>query len=133
MVSPEASLFTREILENALENSPAAPASWRPTAHALLANVLMNDVMNWWNSAGQGEIATHKLYVNEAINADPPNPVKALAQHAQGLIHRARRNYPDARSAFGQAVNSNAGFARAQAQLANQQVLSGGDRNRRGH
>ncbi len=94
VLSPEASRFTRDILENALDNPPAASASWRPTAHALLANVLMNDVMNSWNSAGQGEISDAQTHVDEAINANPPNPVMALAQHAQGLIHRATEKLP---------------------------------------
>jgi tetratricopeptide (TPR) repeat protein len=125
--SPEASLFARELLIRALANPTGAPPDFVPQAQALLANVLMNDVMNSWNNVGQHQITDAETRVNQAIGANPPRPVLALAQHAQGLIHRARRNHSGALSAFQQAVSSNPGFARGQAQLANQQVLSGGN------
>jgi tetratricopeptide (TPR) repeat protein len=132
VLSPEASLFTRELLENALANPPAAAAGWRAKAQALLANVLMNDVLNGWNNAGQAEINNAQTQVNNAIAANPPNPVMALAQHAQGLIHRGARpnpNHAGAQAAFQNALNLDPGFARAQVQLANELVLSGGNTN----
>jgi soluble lytic murein transglycosylase len=122
VLTQEASLFTREILKSALANPAAASASWRATAHALLANVLMNDVLNLWNDAGQPEIQAAQDEVNLAGTS-------ALAQHAQGLIHRAQGDQSGALSAFRQAVNSDPGFARAQAQVGNQLVLNASDRN----
>jgi tetratricopeptide (TPR) repeat protein len=118
VVSPEASLFTRELLKNALANPAAASAPWREKAQALLANVLMNDVLNWWNNADAAEVASAQNAVNQAGNS-------ALAQHVQGLIHRQRGNHAGARSAFQQAVATDSRFARAHAQLGNQKALDG--------
>ena len=122
VLSPEASLFTRELLQNALANPAAAAAGWRAQAQALLANVLMNDVLNGWNNADQPELAAAQGAVNLAGNS-------ALAQHAQGLIHRKNGDHQRALSAFQRAVQLEPGFARAQVQLANQRVLSGGNTN----
>jgi tetratricopeptide (TPR) repeat protein len=125
VLSPEASFFTRELLQNALANPAAAGAGWRATAQALLANVLMNDFLNGWNNAGQAERAAAQNAVNLAGNS-------ALAHHAQGLIHRAARpnpNHAGAVAAFRQALNLEPDFARAQVQLANELVLSGGNTN----
>jgi tetratricopeptide (TPR) repeat protein len=122
VLSPQASLFTRELLQNALANPAAAAAGWRATAQALLANVLMNDYLNGWNNAGPAELAAARNAVNLAGNT-------ALARHAQGLILRADGNHAGAQAAFQQAVNLQPGFARAQVQLANQEVLAGGNTN----
>ena len=84
VVRPQASLFVRQILQSALANvaGSSSPPAWVRDAQALLANVLMNDYLNWWNNAGPNELAAAQNAVSQAGNS-------ALATHAQGLIHRA--------------------------------------------
>jgi len=121
-VDPGASFVVRQILESALANAagPSPSPAWVPDAQALLANVLMNDYLNAWNGADADKNTLTKAQnaVNQARNS-------ALAQHAQGLIYRAQGNHSGALTAFQQ--SSGAGFVRAQAQVGNQLVLSGGN------
>lgn len=121
VVSPDASLFTREILQAALRDAARTqpPPAWAPDVQALLANVLMNDILNKWNNAGPNELAAARNAANQAGNS-------ALAQHARGLIARADLNGTGALTFFQQAVSSAPGFARAQAQVNNQLVLNNG-------
>jgi len=124
VVSPDASLFTREILQAALRDAARTqpPPAWAPDVQALLANVLMNDVLNKWNNAGPNELAAARNAANQAGNS-------ALAQHARGLIARADGDTAGALTTFRQAASSAPGFARAQAQVGNQLVLNGLDRD----
>jgi tetratricopeptide (TPR) repeat protein len=119
VVTPEASLFVREILEKALTNPVGVAPRWAADAWALLANVLMNDYLNWWNYAGQEELRK----ANDAVeNALALNPELAFAHHAKGLIYRARRQHNAARKAFKKAKCLDSGFARAHAQFGNQKA-----------
>ncbi len=119
VVSPEASLFVRQILQSALAASArGAPPPWAAEASALLANVLMNDYLNWWNKAGPSELAAAQTAVNQAGN-------HPLAYHAQGLICRAQKQHHDAMRAFRTAGHLDYGFARGHAQFGNQKVLLG--------
>jgi tetratricopeptide (TPR) repeat protein len=129
VLTPEASLFVRQILQSALANGTAASANWRAAAQALLANVLMNDVLNEWNPNVPVDIAKAQAAADAAKRTSLPKTVQALAWHAQGLINRSNRNYQDALSAFQKAATLDPGFARGQVQLANQRVLSGGNTN----
>jgi hypothetical protein len=125
VTSPETSLILRQILEAALANSPGA--SWAAQAHALLANILMNDYLNWWNKAGQAELQAAQTAAAQAGSL-------VLAQHAQGLIHRALARsaggnalaeHKKARVLFRAAKRREDGFARAHAQFGNQKILLG--------
>ena len=120
VVRPEASLFVRQILQNALANvagSPSPPA-WVPDAHALMANVLMNDYLNWWNNAGQAELTAARNAISQAGDS-------ALANHARGLIYRATGQQNLALQAFRKARLQDPGFTRAHAQFGNQKSALG--------
>ena len=117
VVRPEASLFVRQILQSALANPAGfpSPPAWVPQAQALLANVLMNDYFNWWNDAGQNELAAARNAVSQAGDS-------ASANHASGLIHRATGQQHLALQAFRKAKRQEDGFARAHAQFGNQKA-----------
>jgi len=121
-VNPGASLFVRHILQSALANvsgsSPQPP--WAQDAQALLANVLMNDYLNWWNSAGQSELDAAKIAASQAGDS-------ALANHARGLIYRATGQPNPARKAFRAAKELDSEFARAHAQFGNQKSALSSD------
>jgi tetratricopeptide (TPR) repeat protein len=121
VIYPEASLFTRVLLQTALKNPAGLRPDWVAQMQALLANVLMNDYLNRWNPNTGDLLGDAKKAVNEAGNS-------ALALHAQGLIARAEGNYAGARDAFQRAVDADPSFARTQGQLGNQMVLSGENR-----
>jgi tetratricopeptide (TPR) repeat protein len=120
VVSPDASLFTRQILQSALANvaGSSSPPPWVPDAQALLANVLMNDYLNWWNNAGQNELAAAQNVASHAGDS-------ALANHAKGLIYRAAGQPDHALKAFRAAKISEDRFARAHAQFGNQKAALG--------
>jgi tetratricopeptide (TPR) repeat protein len=131
VLTPQGSLFTRELLNRALANSAGASDRWKATAHALLANVLMNDYLNGWNHAGEEEdiVNNAQSAINQAMKLNPPPPVSALAHHAQGLVHRANGDQQPALEAFQKSVGFAPGFVRAKVQIANQSVLGGRDRD----
>jgi len=122
VVSPEASLFIREILEKALTNPVGVAPRWAADAWALLANVLMNDYLNWWNYAGLAELRKADDAVQNALAL---NPNLAFAHHAMGLIYRATGQPNLARKAFRKAKCLDSGFARAHAQFGNQKAALG--------
>ncbi len=97
VVTPEASLFIREILEKALTNPVGVAPRWAADAWALLANVLLNDYLNWWNDAGLEEL---RKADDAAQNARALKPDVPFAHHAVGLVYRARRHHNAARKAF---------------------------------
>ena len=125
-VSPKASLLLRHILKAAVESS-GEKADWKPEAHALLANVMMNDCLNWWNLDFPVELECVQHYVTCALSANPPppSPTQAHAQHAQALIHRAKHEHDLALTCFKKAAKLDSGFARAHAQIGNQYVRKG--------
>jgi tetratricopeptide (TPR) repeat protein len=126
VTSPKASLFVRLILQNALANPAAAPPDWAAEAQALLANVLMNDYFNWWNySDRQTQLAAAQTAVKIAFSLNPPDSTLALAYHARGLTERAQGNHAAALADFVQATTLDLGFARAIAQVGNENVLVG--------
>jgi len=110
VVTPQASLFIREILEKALTNPEGIAPRWAAQAWALLANVLMNDYLNWWNYAGLEELRKADDATQNALALYANLP---FALHAEGLIYRARRQHNAARKAFRTAKRLNIGFARA--------------------
>jgi tetratricopeptide (TPR) repeat protein len=135
VVSPKASLFVRQILLAALANLPTPTPDWVPEAQALLANVLMNDYLNWWNPNFPVDVSVAQNYANEAIatKPSPPDQVLALAYHALGLTERAQGNHAAALSDFVQAATLDRGFARAIAQVGNEYVLVGQVANSHGY
>jgi adenylate cyclase len=122
VVSPEASLVARDLLRMVLAKSAGLPPDWVAELKALLANVLMNDVLNWWNGAGADELNEANLAADDAIKL---NPKSARAHHAKGLVHSARRHHDDARRAFRLAKQLDRGFARGHAQFGNQKSFLG--------
>ena len=117
VLSPDASLFIRQILQSALANAAGSPSppAWVPDAQALLANVLMNDYLNWWNKAGQNELTAAQSALSQAGDS-------ALATHARGLIYRATGQPNLALKEFKKAKEADSGFARAHAQFGNQKA-----------
>jgi tetratricopeptide (TPR) repeat protein len=125
LVSPEVSLLARKLLQMVLAHSANAPPVLVATMQALLANVLMNDYLNWWNPAFPVTIAAAQDAIDEATKLNPPDPVRALVCHAQGLVHRANREQNLARKAFKEARDLNSQFARGHAQFGNQKSYLG--------
>jgi tetratricopeptide (TPR) repeat protein len=121
VASPDASLFVRQILTKAL--AAGLDARWKGEALSLLANVLMNDYLNWWNVDFPVNVQDAQDAVDEAMKLHPPGPWLALAHHAQGLIHRAKGDDKLALKAFRMARNLDRGFARGHAQFGNQKAL----------
>jgi tetratricopeptide (TPR) repeat protein len=122
VVSPEASLVARDLLRMVLAYSALFRPDWVAVLKALLANVLMNDVLNWWNGAGADELNEASVAADEAIKL---NSNSALAHHAKGLVHSGRRHHDDARKAFRDAKQLDRGFARGHAQFGNQKSFLG--------
>lgn len=122
--NPQFSLMLRQILQAALGSSSAAAASWAPEAQALLANVIMNDNLNWWNLSNPVDPKVVQNYITQALSS-ASQATQARAHLAQGLVHRANRKHPDALRRFQQAIDLDGGFARAYAQIGNQYVRLG--------
>jgi tetratricopeptide (TPR) repeat protein len=128
VTSPDASRVFRCILQAALDNQASKGKDWVPQAQALLANVLMNDHLNWWNQhekIDRGGEAQKLVDSALGTHPKPPDPVLALAHLAQGLIHRADKKHREALKSFKKARELDPGFARAQAQFGNQKILLG--------
>lgn len=130
VLSQEGSLVVRHILQAALGNQGALTGDEIKTAQGLLANVLMNDVLNGWNGAGQQERQDAQNRVSKVLPPIPPaqpDPTLALAYHARGLVKRTARP-PDKDGAladFQEAVSQDPNFARGHAQVGNQTALNG--------
>jgi adenylate cyclase len=122
LVTPETSLFLREILERALANPVGVAPRWAAEAWALLANVLVNDYLRSWNHAGRVELNKAEAAMENALAL---NSELALAHHAKGLILRARGDHDGAFEAFEKAVELDPNFARAHAQKGNEFILRG--------
>jgi hypothetical protein len=129
VVSPEASLVARELLNMALANSAAVSPAWEATLQALLANVLMNDYLNWWNDAGANELDAAKVAADRAINLNANLP---LGYQARGLVRRAGGDAQGASDDFEHARSLDSSFARAYAQAGNQKALRGQPQNSHG-
>jgi tetratricopeptide (TPR) repeat protein len=122
LITPATSRFFREILEKALTNPVGVAPRWAAEAWALLANILVNDVLQSWNYAGMVELNAAEDAVQNALAMDS-NLV--LAHHAKGLVFRARGDHRAALRAFERAVVLDGSFARAHAQRANELTLLG--------
>jgi len=122
LITPETSRFLREILEKALANPAGVAPRWAAEAWALLANVLVNDVLHSWNHAGEVELNGAEDAMQNALAIDPRLP---LAHHAKGLVYRARGDHKAALKAFERAVDLDRTFARALAQKGNELTLLG--------
>lgn len=120
VISPAASGFLRAILEKAIGNPKGLDRAHLANAQALLANLIMNDYFNHWNDPTPDQVGKAEDAALAALRLASKLP---LAHHALGLIHRARGEHDAARKAFEQAVANDPGFARAHAQLGNQEML----------
>ncbi len=85
-------------------------------AWGLYANIVVCDYLNRWNGAGKEELAEAGRAVRSALKLAPD---VAIAHHAKGFVHRARRQHKAALAAFDQSLRHNPDFARARAQKAN--------------
>jgi tetratricopeptide (TPR) repeat protein len=122
LATPESSRFFREILEKALTNPVGVAPRWATEAWALLANVLVNDVLQSWSHAGIVELNMAEDAVENALALDRD---LVLAHHAKGLVFRARGYHQAAYAAFADTVKLDKTFARAHAQLGNELTLLG--------
>jgi len=129
MVSPQVSLAARRFLQNVLTNTAGAPSDLVAIVHALLANVLMNDVLNWWNGAGPEQLRQARAAADKAVSL---NGNLALAYHARGLVCREEGDPQGAANDFAQALTLDSFFARAYAQQGNQKALGGQPQNSHG-
>jgi tetratricopeptide (TPR) repeat protein len=121
VVSPQASRFVRLILRSALDTpTPDLTPDEIAEAQALFANVIMNDVLNWWNTDLKENVHDAQISANNALTHDPK---LSLALHARGLVNRALKDPSGALSDFQQAVTQDPNFARAYAQVGNQKAL----------
>ncbi|MGH7045863.1 MAG: hypothetical protein ACREE2_05665 [Stellaceae bacterium] len=143
VLSPQASLVVRHLLQAALGNSDGLKDPEKNLARGLLANVLMNDVLNGWNEAGQPEWQQAQNLVGQVLPGTPPDspdPNLAMAYHARGLVKRTAQptatTPPDPDGAlkdFQQAVTQDPSFARGHAQVGNQIALNGHPENSHEH
>jgi adenylate cyclase len=121
--SPENTLFIRETLERALEDSVAvAPHFGTAEAWATLANALVCDHLNRWNSAKPPNIQQAEKAVQQALAIDRDLP---LAHFVNGFVQRAKGDHNAALVAFDQALQRKPDFARAYAQKANELINVG--------
>jgi tetratricopeptide (TPR) repeat protein len=104
-LTPEKTREIRKLLERGLAETSG-----------LLANIIVCDYLNQWNKAGAEELAAAGKAVKSALQLVPD---VAIAYHAKGFIHRAKRQHKAALAAFDQSLRYNPDFARARAQKAN--------------
>lgn len=120
-VTPEASHFIQKVLKKALYGEPDLSDQDSSHASALLANLLMNDHLNGWDTSEDLVEKAEKALQN----APKTGEHIAFIHHAQGLIHRANGHHKEAQDIFQEAVKNDQGFARAHAQLGNQKLRFG--------
>ena len=115
--TPEKFLETRQNAEAGLQADPD-----NARLLALLAHVLVGDVLNSWNGAGQAEVDRAETAARKAIGLDRN---VALAHFALGYVNRLRGDHPASLAAFNEAIRIDPNFARAYAQAANALVFLG--------
>jgi class 3 adenylate cyclase/TolB-like protein/cytochrome c-type biogenesis protein CcmH/NrfG len=115
--TPEKFMETRQNAEAGLKADPD-----NARLLALMAHVLMGDVLNGWNSAGPAEIDRAETAARKAIGLDKN---VALAHFALGYVNRLRGDHPGSLASFNEAIRIDPNFARAYAQAANALVFLG--------
>lgn len=122
-VTPEASHFFQKVLAKALHGEPNLSDQDSAHASALLANLLVNDHLNGWDTS-ENLVKRAEKALQEARARDTGKHA-AFIRHVQGLIHRADEAHENACTIFQEAVDSGRGFARFHAQLGNQKLRYG--------
>jgi adenylate cyclase len=115
--TPEKFLETRQYAEAGLKADPD-----NARLLGLLANVLMGDVLNSWNGAGQAEVDRAEAAAKKALSLDPNT---TLAHYSLGYVHRLRGDHKAAFDAFNEATKLDPNLARGYAQAANELVFLG--------
>jgi len=115
--TPEKFLESRQNAEAGLKADPD-----NARLLALMAHVLMGDVLNGWNGAGPAEIDRAETAARKAIGLDRN---VALAHFALGYVLRLRGDHPGSLASFQEAIRIDPNFARAYAQAANALVFLG--------
>ncbi|WP_407157600.1 adenylate/guanylate cyclase domain-containing protein [Bradyrhizobium sp. STM 3557] len=115
--TPEKFLESRQNAEAGLKADPD-----NARLLALLAHVLMGDVLNGWNGAGKAEVDRAETAARKAIGLDRN---VALAHFALGYVLRLRGDHPASLASFQEAIRIDPNFARAYAQAANALVFVG--------
>jgi class 3 adenylate cyclase/TolB-like protein/Flp pilus assembly protein TadD len=115
--TPEKFLETRQNAEAGLKADPD-----NARLLALMAHVLVGDVLNGWNNAGQAEVKRAETAAKKAISLDGN---VALAHFALGYVHRLNGVHQTALDSFKEAIRIDPNFARAYAQAANALVFLG--------
>jgi adenylate cyclase len=115
--TPEKFLETRQHAEAGLKADPD-----NARLLGLLASVLVGDVLNGWNNAGQAEVDRAEVAAKKAISLDYNIPI---AHHAFGYVHRLHGNHKAALDAFETAIKIDPNFARSYAQAGNEMVFLG--------
>jgi adenylate cyclase len=115
--TPEKFLESRQNAEAGLKADPD-----NARLLALLAHMLMGDVLNGWNGAGPAEIDRAETAARKAIGLDRN---VALAHFALGYVLRLRGDHPGSLASFQEAIRIDPNFARAYAQAANALVFLG--------
>jgi len=115
--TPEKFLETRQHAEAGLKADPD-----NARLLGLLASVLVGDVLNGWNNAGQPEVDRAEVAAKKAISLDYNIPI---AHHALGYVHRLHGDHKAAFDAFNTAIKIDPNFARSYAQAGNEMVFLG--------
>jgi adenylate cyclase len=115
--TPQKFLETRQHAEAGLKADPD-----NARLLGLLASVLVGDVLNGWNAAGQTEVDRAEAAAKKAIAIDYNIPV---AHHALGFVHRLHGDHEAALDAFNTAKKIDPNYARSYAQAGNEMVFLG--------
>jgi adenylate cyclase len=110
--TPEHTLAARKLFQQAVSLDPEAAEAW-----GWLATVLASDYLNYWNNAGENEIAQAEKAVHRALAI---NPNLAQVHFADAYVLRAKGEHQSALVAFDRAIALNPNFALAYAQKGNQ-------------
>jgi adenylate cyclase len=110
--TPEHTLAARKFFQQAVSLDPEAGEAW-----SWLATVLASDYLNYWNHAGENEVAQADEAVHRALAI---NPDLAQAHFAHAYVLRAKGDHQAALVAFDRAITLNPNFALAYAQKGNQ-------------
>lgn len=115
--TPQKFLETRQHAEAGLKADPD-----NARLLGLIASVLVGDVLNGWNDAGQPEVERAEAAAKKAISLDSNIPI---AHHALGYVHRLHGDHKAALDAFNTAIKIDPNFARSYAQAGNEMVFLG--------